>query len=113
MRDSPSRWAQSPRLLAGTLLEMASLEAMDSPLVHFIPSKTLTSGSGTSDNLFHAEPCWPELQAQNSQAPGREGGGEEWLTGTALTLRERKTAGAERGQERTGSKVRVRVEAGG
>lgn len=43
------------------------------------------------------------------------GAGEEWLTGTAgtaLTLRGRKTAGAERGQERAGSKVRARVEAG-
>lgn len=80
------------------------------------PSKTPTSGSGTSDDRFHADPCWPGLQAQNPQALGWERGGEGWLTGTAgtaLTLRERKTAGAERGQERAGSKVRVRVEAGG
>lgn len=39
MRDPPSRWAQSPRLLAGTLLEMPSFEAKDSPLVHFISLK--------------------------------------------------------------------------
>lgn len=37
--DSPSRWAQSPPLLAGTLLEMASAEAKDSPLVHFTSLK--------------------------------------------------------------------------
>lgn len=31
--------AQSPQLLAGTLLEMTSLKAKDSPLVHFISLK--------------------------------------------------------------------------
>lgn len=65
MRDSPSGWAQSPRLLAGTLLE-----AKDSPLVHFISPKD-------SDlwfwHLGQPVPCramLPGLQAQNSQAPG-------------------------------------------
>lgn len=42
MSDPPSGWAQSPRLLAGTLLEMASFEARTASWYISSPSKTLT-----------------------------------------------------------------------